>query len=269
MARYWGKSRKFLLPIIGLVFILLVNFTGLARVRPWLEEPLRRIGGGFYGAGRAVNNFWQGLTRGFYLQAELARQEYVISQLARANTDLQFLADANRDLRALWGLKDRPLGQTLIPAEVVWLNSGAQRSLLTINRGQADGVAAKMPVVALDGVFIGKVLTATPHTATVLLTIDRDSAVAATSAHDQNLQAIVKGKMGLGLSLELIPQDAVIAVGDIIITSALEENTPVGLSLGRVAGVFYKEGELFKRANLEPLVTLPALRAVAVLAPSH
>ncbi len=269
MGRYWGQSRKFLLPVIGLVFILLVNFTGLGRGLPWLGEPLGRIGGKFYAAGRAVNNFWQGLTRGFYLQAELVRQENIISQLARANTDLQFLADANRDLRSLLDLKARLTAPTLIPAEVVWLNSGAQRSLLTINRGQADGVAPKMPVVALDGVFIGKVIATTPQTATVLLTIDRDSAVAATSARDQNLQAIVKGKMGLGLSLELIPQDAAIAVGDIIITSALEENTPVGLSLGRVAGVFYKEGELFKRANLEPLVAMPALRVVAVLAPSY
>lgn len=267
MTRSWVKSKKFAVPAVGLALILLYNFTGAGRALTWLADPLERIGGKFYGAGLGVNIFWQSLTRGFDLRAELSHKENVISELARANTDLQFLAEANRDLRALLGLKDSQPSHTLIPAAVVWLNSDGERSVLTIDRGHDDGVAAKMPVVARDGVFIGKVIITKAHSATVLLTTDRDSAVAATSARDPNLQAIVKGKMGLGLSLELIPQDARIEVGDIIITSALEEGTPVGLSLGRVAGVLYKEGELFKRANLEPLVTVPALRLVAVLAP--
>lgn len=266
MARRWGINKKFLWPVAILALAALVNFTPLGRPLGALGEPAARWGGGFFGAGRATRDFWQGLTRGFFLQKELSHKEAIISELAKANADLHYLEEENRNLRDLLALQSGNRSQKLIPAEVIWIDSQAERSLLTISRGRADGLKEKLPVVAGSGVFIGKIASVAEHSAVVVLTTDRASAVAATSARDPNLQAIVKGKMGLSLSLELIPQDAQIESGDIIITSVLEENTPAGLPLGRVAGVYYKEGELFKRANLEPLVTVLNLRAVAVLA---
>ena len=265
MARPWRLNKKIILGGFGLALVLLYNLTPARNFFTPLRQPLVQAGGGFYKAGRGLAYFWEGLTQGFALQKIVAEKEKIIAELAAANTALHYLRDENRDLRALADLRAKDPAQPVLAADVIWLNSDAAKSLLTINRGSRDGVKENFPVLSGNGVFIGKVLAASLSSATVLLTLDRSSAIAATSARDPNLQAIVKGKMGLSLSLELIPQDAQIEAGDIIITSALEENTPPGLSLGRVASVYYKEGELFKRANLEPLESIQSLRAVGVL----
>lgn len=266
MARLRRVNKKIVLMAAGLAIILLYNLTPARYALSWLSGPLEKAGGVFYKAGSNTASFWEGLTQGFALQKELAAKEKIIAELAEANTSLYYLQDENRDLRALAGLPERVKGHQVINADIVWLNSDAEKSLLTINRGSDAGIKEKSPVLSGNGVLIGKVLTVRPDSAVVLLTLDRSSAIAATSARDANLQAIVKGKMGLSLSLELIPQNAALEVGDIIVTSPLEENTPLGLSLGRVASVYYKEGELFKRANLEPLETIQSLRVVGVLA---
>lgn len=269
MARLWRANKKIVLMAIGLAIILLYNLTPARYALSWLSGPLEKGGGVFYKAGRGAAHFWEGLTQGFALQTQLEAKEKIIAELAAANTALHYLQDENRDLRALAGLPERIKGYQVINADMVWLNSDAEKSLLTINRGANAGIKEKSPVLSGNGVFIGKVLTVRPDSAIVLLTLDRASAIAATSARDANLQAIVKGKMGLSLSLELIPQDAELEAGDIIVTSPLEENTPPGLSLARVASVYYKEGELFKRANLEPLEKIQSLRVVGVLAPEN
>ena len=269
MARPWRVNKKIVLVGIALVIILLYNLTPARYALSWLAGPLEKGGGVFFKAGRGVAYAWEGLTQGFALQKQLAEKEKIIAELAAANTALHYLQAENRDWRALANLPERVSGHRVINADVVWLASDAEKSLLTINRGSNAGVKEKFPVLSGNGVFIGKVLAVRPESATVLLTLDRASAVAATSARDANLQAIVKGKMGLSLSLELIPQSAELEAGDIIVTSSLEENTPLGLALGRVASVYYKEGELFKRANLEPLESIQSLRVVGVLAPEN
>lgn len=265
MARPWRFNKKIILAGLGLGIILLYNLTPARQALAPVQGPLEATGGIFYKAGRSAANFWQGLTAGFSLQKKLVAKEKIIAELAAANTALHYLQAENNDLRALASLPEKPIGYKVLAADVVWLNNEAEKSRLTINRGANDGVKAKSPVLSGEGVFIGKILSVRPDSATVLLTVDRSSAVAATSARDGSLQAIVKGKMGLSLSLELIPQDAQLEAGDIIVTSPLEENTPLGLPLGRVASVYYREGELFKRANLEPLQSIASLRVVGVL----
>lgn len=265
MARPRRLNKKLVLAAAAAVIILLYNLTPVRQIFDVARPPLEAGGGIFYQAGSGLAGFWRGLTRGFALQAQLTDKEKIIAELASRNTALHYLEAENRDLRALAALPDKPGQGRIIAADVVWLNSDAEKSLLTINRGSDHGLKEKLPVLSGQGVFIGKIQSVRPTSATVLLVLDRASAIAATSARDANLQAIVKGKMGLSLSLELIPQDAQIEIGDIIVTSALEENTPIGLSLGRVASVYYKEGELFKRANLEPLERIQALRVVGVL----
>ncbi len=65
----------------------------------------------------------------------------------------------------------------------------------------------------------------------------------------------------------LFASDTPLAAGDLIVTSAVEANTPAGLVVGRVASVLYREGELFKRANLEPILSGANLRAVGIILP--
>ncbi|MDP1709594.1 MAG: rod shape-determining protein MreC [Candidatus Komeilibacteria bacterium] len=257
-------KKRFVWPLILLVCLLLYYFTPISSVLGRARDPIYTGGSLFYAAGQLARRGWEGLTGGFRLQRELASQEEAMAALAKTNTDLYFLQEENSQLRALLDLKNQAPERPFIPASVLTLDRALRRSLLVIDRGGADGVKVKWPVVSGSGVLVGKILSTSAHTSVVLLTTDRESAVAATLAKDANMQAIVKGKIGLSLSLELVPQAAALSAGDIIVTSSLEENTPLGLPIARVAAVFYKEGELFKRANLEPLLSFDNLKVVAV-----
>lgn len=265
MSRLLIFRKRFGWPLILLVCLLFYYFTPVGKILGRTRDPIYSGGSFFYSAGQTIRKNWEALTGGYRLQRELSNQEKKIIDLIKENTDLHYLQEENTQLRAILNLKNETPEQKLIPASVLTLNRAMRRSLLIINRGEDDGIKVNWPVVSGDGVLIGKILSTTVHTATVVLTIDRESAVAATLAKDPNMQAIVKGKIGLSMFLELVPQAANLVAGDIIITSSLEQNTPSGLPIARVAAVFYKEGELFKQASLEPLLSFDDLRVVGVL----
>ena len=114
---------------------------------------------------------------------------------------------------------------------------------------------------------MGKIAEVFERFSLVLAATDSKSAIAATTLQSPDIQAVAQGSKGLGISLELIAQDAALAVGDVAVTSLLEENMPAGLFIGAVAGVEYAEGELFKRAELAPFMALGALGRVVVFVP--
>jgi len=258
------KQKKSLLAVFIVLLILVYNFTALGVYGSRLQPVFYYLGSPFWRAGRGLNSAWAGLTGGWALQAKLAKSEDYASALAAENARLNFLRDENRELRELLGFKASSSQEVLAASVMAWSDFSGQ-SIIIINQGSEAGVLPRLPVISSGGVLIGKVASVTPGTATVLLTVDNNSSIAASLAKDSAVQAIVKGKTGLSLSLDLLPQDAVIAVGDIVVTSALEDNTPAGLVIGKVAAVFYKDGELFKRANLEPIVSLPNIKIVGVI----
>lgn len=262
------KQKKFLLAIFIILLIAVYNFTALGAQGGRLQSVFYYLGSPFWRAGQGLRSTWTGLTGGFALRAKLAESEKFASTLAAENARLNWLQDENRELRELLGFK-ASLDREILPASVLAWSDFTGRSVIIINQGRQSGVREKLAVVSAEGVLIGKVASVAPKTAVVLLTVDSESSIAASLAKDSAVQAIVKGKMGLSLLLDLLPQDADIIVNDIIVTSALEENTPPGLVIAKVAAVFYKEGELFKRANLEPLVTLPNVKIVGVVLPTQ
>lgn len=262
------KQKKFLAAAVIALAIFGYYFTALGEESARLREALFYVGAPVWRAGGYLNSVWYGLTNSRTLQQRLAAQEQLLAQAESDNIKLNFLRDENRELRELLGFKAL-VSESVAPASVLSFSALAGRSAIIINQGSANGIKEKFAVVAPNGVLIGKVASVTPGTATVLLIVDSESSVAASLAKDSSVQAIAKGKLGLSLVLDLVPQDTALAVGDFVITSPLEEEVPPGLIIGRVAAVFYKEGELFKRANLEPIVSLANIRTVGVIIPAQ
>lgn len=255
---------RLLLVVISLV--LLWRFTGLAELGGRARGAIFGLGSNLYWAGAGVRNFWAGLAPGPRLRAELAAKEAASAELVVENARLHSLAAANEELRSLLDLT-ASLQRQLVNADVLSFNVWLKKNIITLNRGSADGLQPNLAVVAAGGIFIGKITAVTEQTASVLLATDDTSAVAATLARAPDIKAIVRGKAGINLTMELIPQDTDLSAGDVVVTSGLEENTPPGLVLGRIVTVSYKPGQLFKQAALEPALTVANLRAVAVILP--
>lgn len=266
MAYKFWQQKKILAAAALLGVFLLFQLTGLRVIPVWLAAPIFKSGRPFYELGSDTRNFWTGLTRGLALPKRLAEQEERIADLTVALAQLQPLASENRELKDLWQWRESR-SENIIPAGVIFFSQTLNKQMLIINRGQKDGLIPGLAAVAKDGILIGKVSQVYEDMAAVLLTTDGQSTIAAAPAGAGAVQAIVRGKLGISLTMELIPQDTALAAGDLVVTSALEENTPAGLIVGRVASVLYREGELFKRANLEPVISSINLQSLGIILP--
>ena len=185
--------------------------------------------------------------------------------LAELNAKIKLLTSENDELRHQLDFKKKSAA-ALVPASVVGREGSALGQVIIINRGTADGVALKQPVIAGEGILVGTIIKAESDVAYVLLLNDNQSKVAATVLNRDKSVGVVEGGYGISLRLTLIPRNETIAVGDEIITSGLDEATPRGLLIGTVAEVENEAYKPFQQAVLSPAIDLNKLTVVSAVA---
>ena len=92
-----------------------------------------------------------------------------------------------------------------------------------------------MPVCNSNGV-IGQIVECALNVSTVLLVNDETSGVSAM-IQSSRAQGMLQGQPDGSLRLNYVPADAVVEVGDIVITSGIGGVFPKGLPLGTVSSV--------------------------------
>jgi rod shape-determining protein MreC len=132
-----------------------------------------------------------------------------------------------------------------------------------INIGSNEGVLRGMPVVTDKG-LVGRVDAVIPEAARVQLVTDAASAVN-VRMQASNTEAMLIGSISGDLSLDMIPQDASVQVGDVVLTSGLGGNYPPNLLVGQVVSVRKLEYELFQQAVIQPNVDFGQLQFVLVI----
>lgn len=231
-------------------------------IRLWAMAAIAPVEKGLNGALDASGSLLEN-----YVVLYDARQE---SQRLQAELDLTRLrlqelearAAEARQLAELLELKQSYARAPLVAAQVVGSNAAAPTLTVLINRGREDGLQANMVVLTPDGVA-GKVISAFPGVAQVLLITDEKSGVGALVA-DSRLHGVVKGTGGSLCRLEYIPNEESVTVGAEVLTSGQDQLFPKGLPLGRVTSV--RPGEFFQEITVEPAAHLTRLEHVLVLA---
>ena len=137
---------------------------------------------------------------------------------------------------------------------------------LEIDQGTSAGVGPGMPVVGGKG-FVGTVLSASSHTATVQLVSDPRSHVGVRFGTSANANAIaVASGQGPNQPLASSTTGYVPLRGELVFTSGLTgELYPPGLPVGVVASARPEAGNLSETVVITPLVDIPALEYVRVL----
>ena len=150
-------------------------------------------------------------------------------------------------------------------AEVVGKNTDSADKTIIINVGEEAGLKVDQPVVAGDGILVGKITKVEKQLAVVRLISDNQIKVAATVLNNERSLGVVEGGYGLSVRMSFIPRNEVVQVGDQIITSGLELNIPRGLLIGSVAAVENEPYQPFQQAVLTPAADLAKLTLVSVL----
>lgn len=153
----------------------------------------------------------------------------------------------------------------LVPAKVVSNTLDRADNLLTIDRGEADGVKADMGVVSGQG-LVGVVLTSSSHYAIVLPVLNTKS----------RISCAIRGRGYFGYLrwyggdpsvayVEDIPRHARFNRGDWVETSGYSAIFPPGVMVGRIEQVYNSRDGLSYRLKVRLATDFGCLRDVCVV----
>jgi rod shape-determining protein MreC len=140
--------------------------------------------------------------------------------------------------------------------------------MLTIDRGSEAGVVADAPVISPTGV-VGRVIRVFPRAASVQLLLDAQAGVGVLIERTR-VMGVASGRSAAGeggppdLEMRYVPALSDVQVGDVVVTSGLDDLYPKGLVVGRVRSVGSGSG-LFKDVRVEPSADFATLEEVLVV----
>lgn len=290
---------------VSLVSIVLSNLRGLDTLQSLSLTAMGPMESQMRDAASPVNDFVHGITDRGDLVREVERlreeNEQLKAQIA-AEQDAQLRVEV---LEAALGVKEGRTEDQLLAANVIAEDPSPLKRLIAIDRGISDGIDEGMVVLSGQGTLVGTVSRAYEDFAWIRLITDPDSAVNAqvnvattqpdtgppevltpdtnasptpspspsptpapgveVTAEGSFVRGVAEGDIRQGLLLDLLPSDAAIRDGSLVVTSGLGGNYPRGILLGSITDVQERPQSPFKQALVEPAANLSALDTVLVL----
>jgi rod shape-determining protein MreC len=173
--------------------------------------------------------------------------------------------EAQQALTRLEGLLDlkRQVALPVIGARVIAYDPSLWSRCALIDQGKAQGVKTGLPVLAPEGI-VGRVVETYPQYAKVILIVDRKSGADAMVQRTR-VRGILQGKGGNRCSLDFVPKNADVQVGDLVLASGLASIYPKGLVFGKVTEANKKNPGVFQEIEVTPAADLSALEEVLVV----
>lgn len=179
---------------------------------------------------------------------------------------LDALEAENGRLRELLESSAR-LGQPVLVAELLSVDMAPFSRQVVLNKGTRDHVVEGQPILDAQGVM-GQVIKVTPFTSTVMLITDPNHALP-VEVNRNGLRSVVQGTGDPGrLELSLLPRNADIQQGDLLVTSGLDGRFPPGYPVARVTMIDRGPENPFARVSAEPVARLDSTRVVLLVMPS-
>lgn len=256
------------LPSIALIIIslglLLLALGGY--LNPMINtvlEPFYGVQGWFFSRFQAIQGFVNA-------PSDLNRLRLENAQLREENASLQTqiiaLQQQVSEVELLSALLDfaraRP-ENSYQAAAVIGRDPSPFLHYVLINRGSDDGIRRGMPVVAQQG-LVGRIASVTATASRVELITDTASNI---SVHLQpsEVDGILSGSLTGALSVDLLPQDAALEAGDLVLTSGIGGGYPANILIGQVNSVRQAATALFQTASVQPIVDFTRLEVVLII----
>jgi len=179
--------------------------------------------------------------------------------------DLEEMKNRLQRLEALLAFSEEIPYQT-ISARVIGKSPISSNSTLLIDKGSVDGIRQYQGVIDHVGV-IGRIIGVSNNSAKVQMIVDKNCSVAVLNQRTRDNGLI----RGLGFTTSFLQMDFVyyrshVEIGDVIITSGLDDVFPKGLLIGSVkrydktgSGLFYK------RIEIEPAAQFNRVEEVLIV----
>lgn len=203
------------------------------------------------------------------VQEVMARNDELQSQVADLvieNAKLRSTIEQDETLREQFRFLQEQ-GYEGIPGRVIGRGTDESIALIILSVGSNHGVVQGLPAITRDGVLIGKVIEVNDATSKVLLVLDSQSNIPSAVQNATKSPGTVVGHLGLSMSMEYIPQDEVLELGQTILTSGIEETLPANLIIGTVGEISKQPGAFFQSATVAPILSYDTIEFVTLLLP--
>ncbi|MGH8184947.1 MAG: rod shape-determining protein MreC, partial [Steroidobacteraceae bacterium] len=229
----------------------------------WMSAAVNPI----YTAVQAPSQFWSWLTQTFadrsHLRTENERLERELRQTRTQLLRFESLNEENRRLREIREAS-QGVGERTLIAEIINVDITPFRHLVLINKGADDGVTRGQPVVDAFGV-VGQVMQLGRSTATLILITDAEHAIP-VQVNRNGIRSIAEGSGEYGkLRLPYLTVESDVRVGDLLVSSGLDQIFPAGYPVATVTKVETNPTETFALVEAKPLAQLDRAREVLLL----
>lgn len=197
------------------------------------------------------------------LQSYVAELE---EAFARVQTEVVGLREIASDYQRLARLVDYASAfdsRSFIAADVISRETVSVLRTIVINRGTRDNVRVGMPVVTENG-LVGRVINVSANAARVMLVTSEISSISGR-LQTSRAEGTVTGLPGGTMRMSMLPQDAQILVGDLVLTSGLGGNLPPDLVIGQVNSTRQFESAIEQTAEIRSLIDFDRLEIVMVI----
>ena len=244
--------------------LILTSIAGImAPVEGLAATPLNFLTGIFNDLTQTIDQALGDLTEIQELRERNAELEETLAQFQAELVDLREIAGDYQRLSALLEYTSQARNQETVAAEVINYDQNSLLRTIVINRGTRDGIGRGMPVVTLEG-LVGHVIDVTANASRVLLVTDPSSFVSAR-LQTTRAQGSVQGRLTGNMRMIMIPLEAEVQVGDVVMTSGLGGNFPADIPIGQVTSKRQFEFELNQEAEVRSLVDFDSLEFVLVI----
>lgn len=193
------------------------------------------------------------------LRAEHIRQELQLQRLAT-------LEQENERLRELLSSAKLFEKEGLLIAELLSVDLDPFRQRIVINKGTRHGIYEGQPLLGAKGI-IGQIDKVGPFNSIAILLSDPNHALLGVIARSGQRSLIVgTGNIGI-LELQHVTNSADIKIGDLVLTSGLDELYPSDYPVAEITSIQQVAGEPFKKVEAKPLVELSKIREVLLIWP--
>ncbi|HEV8701648.1 MAG TPA: rod shape-determining protein MreC [Candidatus Polarisedimenticolia bacterium] len=267
MAHLLTERKPYLLLLILLTFNLGLMSSRIknASEHSLLGEGILSFGSPFLKAagaiGQGVSGTWNAYVGLRGVEQENRRLREQLDALVLQSHEA---AEARQELERLRTLLDLRAGVPFesVPARVIARGVDGGARVVTLDRGAGAGVRINQPVITPRGV-VGRIIDAAGGASKVQTILDPNAGVAGLIQRTR-VQGMIVGDGDRGCRMEYVSELANVEVGDVVVTSGLDQIYPKGYTLGVIAAIGEGEG-LTKIIEIRPEVDFRRLEEVLVL----
>ena len=249
---------------LALVLIVLdINYRPFKEVRYYLDTLISP----FYNVSNAPKSSFDSLYEMSKTQEALINENTKLQEtLMQQKSDLLLLEHLKHENDRLRGLLGSPLrhDEHKMAAQVLLADTDPYVYQVVINKGKNNGVYVGQPVVDEKGI-VGQIYQTAQSTSRAILVCDYQHAIPVQVLRNDISMVAVGNGCSNDLTLDFLPNNVDIKVGDVLVTSGLDGRFPEGYPVAVVSSVKLDISDSTPIISATPTADLKRLRYLLLL----